>query len=160
MDQNTILPYPIIRKILSELDFVTFLEDPTTIYLMMTYKTEKKLEWKYFIERAKSSLTWYRRIRNKEYYEIYDLDPIQVIFSLVHRRVKNENICFVLDRDGRSKTKFTNIDLVGSEVSIYDSREDFWEIAEGDLKKRCFAFCMLIKTLKELSVAWDDVFSE
>ena len=176
MDQHLILPYPIIRKILSELDFVTFLENPTTIYLMMTYKTEKKLEWKYFTERAMSSLSWRRRIRNKEYDEIYDLDPIQVIFTLVHRKMTNEVTSIVkddpdmewgkkrivIDQDGRSRsrTKITNINLVGSHVTIYDSVNGFWIDPEGELEKRCFAFCMLIKNLIQTSQAWDDIFSE
>lgn len=45
------LPYPIIRKILSEIDIGTFLKSPE-IYYYMTRNTKTKVEWKYFVKRV------------------------------------------------------------------------------------------------------------
>lgn len=47
----TKLPYPIIRKILSEIDISTFLRAPE-IYYYMIRQTETQVEWQYFISRV------------------------------------------------------------------------------------------------------------
>ncbi len=51
-----LLPHPIIRKILSELDPLTFFLSPLQLTMMMTYKTETKLEWCHFKNRMSKKL--------------------------------------------------------------------------------------------------------
>jgi hypothetical protein len=51
-----LLPHPIIRKILSELDPLTFFLSPLQLTIMMTYKTDTKLEWCHFKNRMSKKL--------------------------------------------------------------------------------------------------------
>lgn len=52
------LPIPIIRKIISEIDFSSFLKHINFFSRLMTFKTQQKVEWNYFLDRARKKLIY------------------------------------------------------------------------------------------------------
>lgn len=62
------LPIPIIRKIISEIDFSSFFLHMAFFSRLMTYKTQQKVEWNYFLDRARKNFKCeYRNFQSIEH---------------------------------------------------------------------------------------------
>jgi hypothetical protein len=139
------LPYPIIRKILSELDFLTYMRQYQEINEMLKYKTETRLEWQYLMTRAKASL-----IVEKGFEDNATQDVIYILGNIrVTSRTQWNNIGGL--RMGKwdhyfLKTSRADWDNIKWKCP-YSYENDYVEIYDEALAKKCVAFCLLIRGL-------------